>query len=134
MILFIMGYVMTFGEAQKILSRISYKPGYMLVLKEVYSDVWHLWTSFVTIDAVDGKPVELHGRVWLVDPTFNEDALINTVFMMLKQLEEHELMEFFKVDGLAIYNSHVSISAHKQAYRECFPPQILVPQASEVVQ
>lgn len=116
--------MLTFEQANRTLNRISYKPGWLVAFREHTADIWMMWACFTTVDALDGVPISLESRVWYVTPTFSEDDLIQTAFMMIKQTEEHELMEFFKVDGIAPFNPHIPISAHMQAFRETIGAKI----------
>lgn len=117
---------MTFSEVQKILNRIRYKPNFMLCLQEHSPEVWMMWTAFETIDATDGKPISLESRIWFMTPHFSEEDIIHTAFLCFKQMEEHEMMEFFKVDGISIFNPHITIDAHKQAFRASFLPEMAI--------
>ncbi len=62
---------MNFSEAQRILMRISYKPGWNLCLMKKTKNIWYLWCTFETRDCVSGEEVTLESRCWLVDSTFS---------------------------------------------------------------
>jgi hypothetical protein len=116
---------MNFSEAQAVLTRIKYKPNWMACLDKETENIWRLWAVFDTIDTTTYEPVTLEGRVWFITSDFSEDDLIHTCFMMFKQMEEHETMEFFRVDGYPIFSPHISTSAHKGAVRATFDAETL---------
>ena len=111
---------MTFSEAQKILMRITYKPGWNLCLQKKHEDTWLLWATFETLDCVSEEPVTLESRCWLVDDSFTEHDVVSTAFLCIQQSEMHECMEYFKLDNYSIFNPHITISAHKEAVRASF--------------
>ena len=116
---------MTFSDASLIIGRISYKPNWNLCLKEVTDTIWLLSASFITVDSVDARPTSLETRYWLVDPTFSEYDIVYTAFLCLEEAENHEIKEFFKVDGVSIFNPHITMSARKEAVRASFGPDTL---------
>jgi len=38
-----------------------------------------------------------------------EDALIKTIWLAIEVAEKHEMMENFRVDGVAVFNPHTSV-------------------------
>lgn len=118
--------MLTFAEAQCILNRITYKPNWILCLHKQTPDFWLLWVVFETIDSTDGTLVSLESRSWYIDSTFTEDAVITAAFLAIQQTEEHELREFFRVDGIGIFNPHITVAAHKAAYQATFEQPCLL--------
>lgn len=116
---------MNFQEAQKIIMRVTYKPDYYTVLEEWKPDVWRMWGVFDVLDCVSKEPVQLESRVWFVTPDFSEEDLVGTIFLMYQQIEQHEMLEWFKVDGYSITNPHLTISARKGAVRASFDAETL---------
>lgn len=111
---------MDFQSARYVVSRITYKPNWMIYLHEQSPTVWLLWCILETRDSVRGDLTSLESRTWYVDDTFTEDDLIETAFLAIQEMENHEMREFFKVDGYPVYNPHIPIYARIQAIRESF--------------
>jgi hypothetical protein len=58
---------------------------------------------------VTGQPMAWNGRKWLLSPHMTETEIVLTFFKALLTAYEHEARELFKVDGVAVLDSHYSI-------------------------
>lgn len=69
-----------------------------------------------------GEESEWHGRKWYLSEFMTDDEVIKTAFAACKSAVEHEIMEGFTVDGVVLFNPHVSFEAllsisHKEVRR-----------------
>jgi hypothetical protein len=55
-----------------------------------------------------GKNQEWHGRKWYLSEHMTDDEVIKTAYAAFKATVEHEIMEGFKVNGITLFNPHVS--------------------------
>jgi hypothetical protein len=113
--------VLTAKEARQILDRITYKDQWSFVLQELTQDSWVLTVWFRAPDATSGKSEWFCGREWPISSAFTEDSLVGTVLLAIKTIEEHEMLEFFKVDGLALFNPHITVRARQESFCRSFP-------------
>lgn len=102
-------------EIEWIASGISYKPGSSFELRWGYMSLEIFLNSRIYADAVTGKEFEGQLRssryfsnieCFLINNVVNKDAVIQAMFLVCKDAEEHERDEWFRVDGDAIYNPH----------------------------
>lgn len=125
--------MLSIQEANEIVSRITYKPGWELRLSEGESD-WNLYVWFRAIDAMTGETSWFRGRRWAISPHSDEESLVGTCLLAIKTVEEHETLEFFKYDGVSIFNPHMTIAARKSAFEQSFQSQTFGPETPDVVQ
>lgn len=52
-----------------------------------------------------------HGRKWYLSEYMTDDEIIKTCYAASKACIEHEIMEGFTVDGIILFNPHVSYEA-----------------------
>jgi hypothetical protein len=99
---------MTRGEVTAFLRRVTYKPGWVLDTRHVGEGQLCLQWTFLAPCAVTGEPSTQLTGMQLVEPAFfdNEKAVERFVRHQLRNIELHELDEFFKVDGIAPYYPH----------------------------
>jgi hypothetical protein len=64
--------------------------------------------EFTAPCAVTGEPAIQVCATHILDPDLfdNERALFNRILHTVRQCEEHETLEFFKVDGAPLYDPH----------------------------
>lgn len=100
------------GTAHGLLNSITYKPGVSLGWKFVHDDPTSSREVLVlTLDAAvlnadkPGETTTLHAQR-MIPFKITPDELIGEVYMMLREFELHELGEWFKVDGVKIYDPH----------------------------
>jgi hypothetical protein len=95
------------------LPRLTYKPGWRLIVEphlpgwpdaRVYQVRW----EFTAPCAVTGKPDIQVCATHVLDPYYipDEQSLFNRILHIVRQCEEHETLEFFKVDGAPLYDPH----------------------------
>jgi hypothetical protein len=95
------------------LSRITYKPGWRLVVEPYFvvgrhEGAYTVRWEFNAPCAVTGKPDIQVCSMHILDPFYiaDEQALFNRILHTVRQCEEHETLEFFKVDGAPLYDPH----------------------------
>ncbi len=108
---------MQLSDVRAIIERITYKDGWSIEV----TDDWTLRVNFTAPDMITGEPFNFRGRRWPVRPDNTEDEIVGTAFLSIKIAEEHEVMEFFKLDGVSIFNPHITPAARKIAFSLTFP-------------
>lgn len=99
-------------ELHALINRISYKPGYDLVLMGR-----HVQARFERPDTYTGEPgVGAGGTVAIRDDATPGDV-VRTCFGLFKALEEHECREWFRVDGVQVFSPHIELDAMLDAGR-----------------
>lgn len=99
-------------EIQCIVGRITYKPGWKIVVDgepwERFSPImFHLtWSAFDATGQHPGMiPVQLTQMAYR-DEFYNERDVVRFVFECIRQAEQHETDEFFKLDGRCVHAPH----------------------------
>lgn len=121
----------TFEMAQHDLSLVSYKPDWTFAFEDCtispvcncqrwggqcasscdslnWASIWRLRLSCPVTDVLDGSPRLAYGRWWEI-PYKTKGDVIRTAFMACFAMEEHELREAFKYDGLAVFGPHIDL-------------------------
>jgi hypothetical protein len=105
---------MNIEQAINVCDRITYKPSWKLEARQMKFDsgtaILKVRVSFMSPCAVTGKS-EIQV---CATHTFHDVELdymdvrswCNKLLWVFRQAEEHELREFFKLDGVAIYDPH----------------------------
>lgn len=103
--------MITFGEARRILSRISYKDWTLDSEERDNLDLAIQWYFQAPDYTVPGRPekswcsaervIDLHSAT--------PDSLAKAAFILAKQAEEHETLEAFMIDGVAVFDPHKPI-------------------------
>lgn len=99
-------------DLRELADRVRYKGWYLCTVEDEPSGTRTIWWQFLAYCAVTGFPAYQNGRKWDVTG-LSDDATIKTAFLAAKVAEEHELLELFKVDGVAIFDPHLSIGQLK---------------------
>lgn len=102
------GTPLTWVETVEVLKTIQYKPDVTLGWFDVQSgDYWVLTVDALRPDA-DGKygdkPVTLKGQYRM--KLMPRRELIQKVYHAMVELETHEAAEFFKINGIKVYDPH----------------------------
>lgn len=107
---------MTDAQIIASIKRITYKPGWRLVATPYnQSSGWYDGEHTVAIRCEFTAPCSVTGAEAiqvcaqrLIDGRFitDEKALFNRVLHIVRQAEEHEVLEFFKVDGKPLYDPY----------------------------
>lgn len=101
--------MLTIYQIKQILSKVSYKPGWVFEVSEP-DDVQGLRLSIhVTMEDSykPGNSTELHIHS-PIQPLDNQDAFLRWLLWRLKLVEMHELLEWFKVDSKPWIDPHKS--------------------------
>lgn len=61
----------------------------------------------VGLDARTGAPWDIVTRDYLIDPFSDEASVVRTVWAAVRASVEHEAMEFFRFDGVAVMGPHL---------------------------
>lgn len=97
---------------QEVVESVTYKPGWTLALKEMYRHGEHLGggtgtTLSVRLECEDstkpGEKVGLHHLFAVPPAAYNRQTWERWVLDCIIQVETHEALEFFRVDGWAPY-------------------------------
>lgn len=96
-------------EVKALLKRLSYKDW------EIWSfgsfkemSLWLVWRAPCS---KTGAIVTQRSREWTIYPqALTPDALVKTVFLAIKTAEEHETLEFFKLDKKAVFDPHKEVA------------------------
>ncbi|MCR1785335.1 hypothetical protein KVF89_22535 [Nocardioides carbamazepini] len=97
--------------------RVSYKPGYRLLLKpdqQVPRGRWYFQVESARIDAVTGQPGTGRGGKAYLSPEACLSELVQTAFGLFKAYEEHEAREFFRYDGEQVFGPHFDVAALRE--------------------
>jgi hypothetical protein len=108
--------MMTDAQMIAAIRRITYKPGWRVVAAPFNQHSgWYEGDATVSVRCEFTAPCAVTGASeiqvcaqHLIDGRFipDEKALFNRVLHIVRQAEEHEVLEFFKVDGVPLYDPH----------------------------
>lgn len=56
----------------------------------------------------DGTLSEWKGRKWYLSQHMTDDEIVKTAYVAFESCVKHEIMENFKVDGVILFNPHIS--------------------------
>lgn len=101
---------------QELLDRITYKPGWKLTVALPYwngnrttqYDPISISGTFSTVDVDTGMQIMLQ-LYYRIGPFYDDEkdgTLIQCIGYAIKHFEEHEFKEWFKIDGMCIYDPH----------------------------
>jgi hypothetical protein len=70
-----------------------------------------------------GQILEWHGRKWYLSEHMTEDEIVKTCYAAFEAAVKHEVMEGFKIGGIAPFNPHVDYKqllaiSHMEVQRE----------------
>ena len=70
-----------------------------------------------------GNNEEWKGRKWYLSKHMTDDEIVKTAYVAFESCVKHEIMENFKMDGVILFNPHVSFEellkvSHKEVARE----------------
>lgn len=100
---------MVVDEIRDIIYHIRYKPGFIITVCETEENVLDIRYAMRTIDAFNfKKECTILGGVFLhcADIETEQDVLAFIYNKVIRQLEEHEMKEFFKYNDKLVYNPH----------------------------
>lgn len=98
------------SEAERILSRITYKPGWKIELLEQWPDRISVRIELSVLDSGDRRTTIRVARSRYLPDGFlrwcTETELIDQIRNAVSDMEAHERDEWFQVDGKPIYDPH----------------------------
>lgn len=117
---------MTIPELHKLILKIRYKPGFEIKLTgDTLTSMYHVYSCNLVIlepycvrmrmTCIDADDLSLRKQssldnVWIVDPYLlehmTEREMVRFLFNKIKELEIHETAEFFRVDGIKVFDPH----------------------------
>lgn len=56
-----------------------------------------------------GAKISWSGRWWHLEPSMDESEIVQTLFLAIRVVLEHEAREIFKFGGVDIFNSHINV-------------------------
>lgn len=92
-------------ELANLLPKASYK-GWTMVLYEHPHEGPYIRFVFDAADAYDDQATVDIGFDTFVPPMFSEEQLAAFVFARIKRAEIHEVCEFFRWDGVMVFDPH----------------------------
>lgn len=101
--------MLTPDEAQEQLNRISYKKGFKLTLSFLWDDFAVLAIDTKVVDSETDKRYNTGIKRIIELNRLDKSTFIRAVYITLNGWEQHECQEFFKVDGVPVYNPHTDI-------------------------
>jgi hypothetical protein len=70
---------------------------------------WSLQVSFTDIDSDTGQPALIKGRKHYISPYMIPDEVVKTCYVAVQAATQHELMENFKLNGVAPFHPHNNV-------------------------
>jgi hypothetical protein len=104
---------MTFDEAKQTLKILTYKPGFIIELNHSFGSFPELCTLTISQENVPGNK---EVRLYVAD--MDRSTFVHRVFNELLNWERHEAGEFFRYDGVKIFNPHTDVDLLKFANEE----------------
>jgi hypothetical protein len=101
--------VLSHHAIEAIVSRVTYKPGWELVVRDlpvqgtylsVYADLENSYAPGTTV------PLRIHSPI---PPMADADALLTWLAWRLRMIEVHELLEWLKIDGKPWIDPHEAL-------------------------
>jgi hypothetical protein len=91
-----------------IVRRITYKPGWQLQCTIMEREFLWLRLKFTAPCAIDGQERLQTSAVTVLDADtlYNEHDVLVAVLWAIKRAEEHETLEFLKLNGVAPFDPH----------------------------
>ena len=74
-----------------------------------YEDILKFRITYYEPDTDTGQPEKQHGRWWYVEDHWSHDDLVKTCWLAITISDEHRRREWFKVNGVAVFNPHQSL-------------------------
>lgn len=107
-----------FMTAQRLLSRITYKPSWTLTIEcspdgPILVGSWQVEAdSTGSISLIPGDTLAISGKVMVPFSVLtNEHAFFEWVRVAVRGWERHESDEWFKLDGIPMHNPHAPLSS-----------------------
>lgn len=111
---------MTYEQFVTILGKIKYKEGWKIKPRDLgngfFEFTWY-WTAPNTkVNSESWRPtLNVMGVPRIIDPSYwSEDGLVKMAFEEVISCELHEVREFFRYEGVRIFNPHALVANHKQ--------------------
>ncbi len=107
---------LTITQLHSILSRVTYKPGWELTITDDENP--SLCITAWLKDAYnpgDRMLVDIHSQL---PPFFTESEVLRWLRWRLREIEVHEVDEFLRVDGKAVFDPHRDVKCPVKARRE----------------
>lgn len=113
---------MTLEEMHNIVSQITYRPGWTIILgRDKASPSWGKHRPFIQIEVSTESEASLSpftgereawksGKHYLSHHMCRQE-IVGAVFGAIKAAEEHEMKEWFRYKGASIYNPHLDPDA-----------------------
>ncbi len=107
---------LTTAQLHSIFSRITYKPGWELTLTEDENSSLCI-TAWLedAYNSGDRILVDIHSQL---PPFFTESEVLRWLRWRLREIEAHEVDEFLRFDGKAVFDPHRDVKCPAKARRE----------------
>lgn len=108
--------IMNIASTAILVSRITYKKGW--IIKYYPQKGNYLQLSVKGTCSITGKPVKWVSGKKHLSEFMCEQEVVGVCFALIKAAEEHEMREFFRYKGSAIFNPHFCPSALAEFARD----------------
>lgn len=100
--------LLTFWEMERLLERITYKPGVRLSIWRSVHDERLTLGIIAAVPSVDdpSRTIEIQSTVSLPAWQLGEAGILRKVRRLVKELENHEVDEWLRVDGVPVRDPH----------------------------
>ena len=91
-----------------VIGQIEYKPGWKILNHWERGNKLYLQLECESgVCSVSKEPSPWKGRKQYLSPFMCKQEIIGICFALIKDAEQHEMQEWFKYKGVAIYNPHL---------------------------
>lgn len=94
---------------RSIIGQITYRPGYRLHITERDDDTLCLQAIADVLCVKTGEVVQLASHPHTIWPILTETGLVRLAFTVFKEIEEHEMQEWFRYQDRRVFNPHTDI-------------------------
>jgi hypothetical protein len=103
---------------QQVIDRIGLPTGRRVLLRRIEPTNVAYGPIYIQVEGdvvdVDGPDAEIQttvrGRKWLLSRHMTDGEIVQTVYLAVKQFNEHELMESFLFEGERVFDPHTRLS------------------------
>lgn len=101
-----------YKRIKKLVDRVTYREGYTFIVGLTEGMCYpYVQISHVRPDAITGKMgVGMGGKAY-ISQFATDSEIFQTLFGLAKAYEEHEVREFFHVDGERVFGPHIKTTA-----------------------
>lgn len=103
---------MNYDELELLVDQLSYKPGTRILLGyRQITNQYYLQVECERIDITTGRMGVGRGGTYVVEPGATLSEVVQAVFGLVRNYEEHEAREWFKYRGRRVFGPHMDVEA-----------------------